>query len=271
MCLKVRDIENIMEEYAPSKFKVSYDNVGLMVGDSEEEVKGILIALDCTLKVIEEAKEKGCNLILTHHPLIFNKPSSITSGTLQGKKIIELIKNNINLYSSHTNLDAVYGGLNTMIMKKLGFENYSTMELDSKREPGDNETGIGRLTILDESMSIGDLCRLVKSKLHIPFIRYTGDESWKVNKIAVINGSGEDFFGIAKKLGAQCIITGDTTYHDASDYTEEGISIIDVGHFETEWPAFKMFGELLQEQLKEKGYNVEVIISEKTSRVYKFK
>ncbi|WP_102400170.1 Nif3-like dinuclear metal center hexameric protein [Haloimpatiens massiliensis] len=271
MSLKVKDIEEIMENYAPSKFKESYDNVGLMVGDKEDEIKGILIALDCTLKVIEEAKEKGCNLILTHHPLIFNKPSSITKDTLQGRKIIELIKNNLNLFSSHTNLDSVYGGLNSLIMKKLGFEDYSTMELSPVREPGDNVTGVGRLAILNEAISIKDLCRMVKNKLRVPFIRYTGDENWKVDKIAVINGSGEDFFSISKKLGAQCIITGDTTYHYASDYTEEGISIIDVGHFETEWPAFKMFGELIQEQLKEKAYNVDIIISEKTSRVYKFK
>lgn len=271
MSLRVKDIEKIMENYAPSKFKESYDNVGLMVGNGEEEVKGILIALDCTLNVIQEAVDKKCNLILTHHPLFFNRPSSITKDTLQGKKTIELIKNNINLLSSHTNLDSVYGGLNSLIMKKLGFENYSTMELSIAREPGDNVTGVGRLAILDEAISIKELCKMVKSKLHIPFIRYTGNESWKVNKIAVINGSGEDFFSISKKLGAQCIITGDTTYHYASDYTEEGISIIDVGHFETEWPAFKMFGELLQEQLKEKEYDVEIIISEKTSRVYKFK
>ena len=128
MTLKVRDIDKIMEEYAPARFKESYDNVGLMVGDKECEVTSILVALDCTLEVIEEAKKKGCNVILTHHPLLFKKPTNITTDTLLGRKILELIKNDINVYSSHTNLDSVKGGINDIIMEFLGFENYYIIE-----------------------------------------------------------------------------------------------------------------------------------------------
>ena len=100
MFLKVKDIENIMEEYAPSIFKESYDNVGLMVGDSKRLVTKILVALDCTMDVIQESKNKGCNFILTHHPLLFVKPKTITKGTILGRKIIELIRSDINVYSS---------------------------------------------------------------------------------------------------------------------------------------------------------------------------
>jgi putative NIF3 family GTP cyclohydrolase 1 type 2 len=92
MHLKVKDIHRIIEKYAPEKLKEDYDNVGLMVGDMESEVTSILVSLDCTLDVIKEAEDKNCNLIFTHHPLLFSRPKSITTDTLIGKKIIRLIK-----------------------------------------------------------------------------------------------------------------------------------------------------------------------------------
>ncbi|MGL5575617.1 MAG: Nif3-like dinuclear metal center hexameric protein, partial [Sarcina sp.] len=112
----------IMERVAPIHLKEDFDNVGLMVGDKNKEIKKVLLALDCTDTVIEEAKEIGAELILTHHPLIFKKPSSITTDTLQGRKIIKLIQNDINLYSAHTNWDSVREGINDTIVDMLGFK-----------------------------------------------------------------------------------------------------------------------------------------------------
>ncbi|MCY6371800.1 Nif3-like dinuclear metal center hexameric protein [Clostridium ganghwense] len=271
MSLKVKDIKNIMEEFAPIKFKESYDNVGLMVGDSNEEVTSILVALDCTLKVIEEAKKKKCNLILTHHPLLFRKPSSITTETLFGKKIIELIRNNISVYSSHTNLDSVKGGINDVIMDILGFEGSKTIDLSPNRETGDNNSGIGRVAELDKNITLKELCCKIKAALGIPYLRYAGEDSMTIKKIAVINGSGQDYFYSAKKLGADCILTGDTTYHYVSDYSEEGIGIIDAGHFGTEWACIKVVAKKLENRIKEMGFNNDVIISESTKDPYKFK
>lgn len=109
--MKIDKLIKIMETIAPPNLKESYDNVGLMVGDREADVAKILVALDCTLEVIEEAKALGADLILSHHPLLFRKPSTITTDTLLGRKIIELIKNDIALYSSHTNWDSVSAGI----------------------------------------------------------------------------------------------------------------------------------------------------------------
>ena len=250
--IKVNNIINEMDLLAPTYLKEDFDNVGLMVGDKNKEVKKVLLALDCTLKVIEEAKKENVELIITHHPLIFKRPSSITTDTLQGKKIIELIKNDISLYSSHTNLDSVENGLNDTIVSILGFDNSKILEKNKR----DDKAGLGRIVSLKESIQLEDLISKIKKSLNINNLRVVKGKD-KVNKIAIINGSGQDFIGKAVALGADCIITGDTTYHFASDYKEMEISILDVGHFASEQITF--FN--VMENLKEKFKDVEFITS----------
>ena len=250
--IKVNNIIKEMELLAPTYLKEDFDNVGLMVGDKNKEVKKVLLALDCTLKVIEEAKKENVELIITHHPLIFKRPSSITTDTLQGKKIIELIKNDISLYSSHTNLDSVENGLNDTIVSILGFDNFEILEKNKR----DDKAGLGRIVSLNESIQLEDLISKIKKSLNINNLRVVKGKD-KVNKIAIINGSGQDFIGKAVALGADCIITGDTTYHFASDYKEMEISILDVGHFASEQITF--FN--VMENLKEKFKYVEFITS----------
>ena len=229
----VNDIINKMESLAPTYLKEDFDNVGLMVGDRNKVVNKVLLALDCTLKVIEEAKKEEVDLIITHHPLIFRKPSNITTDTLQGKKIIELIKNDISLYSSHTNLDSVENGLNHTIVSVLGFGESTLLE----KNKNITSAGLGRIVELDEEIKLEDLIEQVKSKLNINNLRVVkGTDT--VSKIAIINGSGQDFIGKAMSLGVDTVITGDTTYHFASDYKEMGINILDVGHFASEQIVF---------------------------------
>lgn len=271
MSLKVKNIEKIMEEYAPKNLKESYDNVGLMVGNSESEITAILVALDCTLEVIKEAKDKNCNFILTHHPLLFRKPSNITTNTLLGKKIIKLIKNDINLYSSHTNLDVAKNGINDLITEILGYENSIVMERLEENLSFEQYRGIGRMVTLKKPVTLEKLCLQIKNKLNTPQLRYAGNENSLIKKVAIINGSGQDFFSLAKAKGADCIVTGDTTYHYVSDYKEENISIIDAGHFATEWPAVKAVANVLREKLNNEGYKNSVIVSENSKDPYKFK
>ena len=229
----VNDIINKMESLAPTYLKEDFDNVGLMVGDRNKIVNKVLLALDCTLKVIEEAKKEEVDLIITHHPLIFRKPSNITTDTLQGKKIIELIKNDISLYSSHTNLDSVENGLNHTIVSVLGFGESTLLE----KNKNITSAGLGRIVELDEEIKLEDLIEQVKSKLNINNLRVVkGTDT--VSKIAIINGSGQDFIAKAMRLGVDTVITGDTTYHFASDYKEMGMNILDVGHFASEQIIF---------------------------------
>lgn len=258
---RVNDIINEMEKIAPTYLKESFDNVGLMVGNRDKEVKKVLLALDCTLNVIEEGKRNNVDLIITHHPLIFRKPSSITTDTLQGKKIIELIKNDISLYSSHTNLDSVEGGLNSTIVSILGFEGGALIETNSNNP----KAGLGRVVALKEKISLGELVEKIKLKLNIKNLRVVKGKN-EIFNVAIINGSGQDFIGKAMSMGADCIITGDTTYHFASDYKEMGISIIDVGHFASEQIVFFE----VMNTLKYKFKDVEFLTSKVEEDPYTF-
>ena len=257
----INDIIKEMEVLAPSYLKEDFDNVGLMVGDRNKEVNKVLLALDCTLKVIEEAKREEVDLIITHHPLIFRKPNNITTDTLQGKKIIELIKNDISLYSSHTNLDSALNGLNHTIVSILGFEESTILEKNKTV----SSAGLGRIVKLDKEVKLENLIEEVKRKLNISNLRVVkGNDT--VSKIAIINGSGQDFIAKAMKLGVDTVITGDTTYHFASDYKEMGINIIDIGHFGSEWTIFLKVMEGLYKDFKD----VEVIESKKCKDPYTF-
>lgn len=258
---KVKEIIEVMETLAPTFLKEDFDNVGLMVGDREKEVKKVLVALDCTLKVVQEAKDNNVDLIITHHPLIFRRPNNITTDTLQGKKIIELIKNNISLYSSHTNLDSAKKGLNDSIPGLLGYDTSEILETNKR----DSEAGLGRLVKLEKATTLEDIINKVKATFNINNLRVVKGKD-EVNKIAIINGSGQDFIGRAISKGADCIITGDTTYHFASDYKEMGINIIDAGHFASEQIVF--FN--VMKNIIDKFNDVEFILSKGEEDPYTF-
>lgn len=278
MSLKVNEICSIMEQYAPVSLSESYDNVGLMIGNSEENVSSVLVALDCTLDVIDEALDKKCNFILTHHPLLFKKPANITNETLLGRKIIKLVKNNINVYSSHTNLDSANGGINDKLVELLGFSGAEILSPVNKHKINIIENknltemvGIGRIISIKSEITLSSLCNIVKDRLQIPVLRYIGQDDKKIARIAFIGGSGSDYLELCRKLGADCIITGDITYHNASDYNEMGIALIDAGHFYTEWNALKEIGVFVQSKITELGYNNLVLFSESIKDPYKTK
>ncbi|MBD7909769.1 MULTISPECIES: Nif3-like dinuclear metal center hexameric protein [Clostridium] len=263
MTTKVRDIIKEMEIIAPPFLKESYDNIGLMVGEEEKLVKKVLLALDCTKEVINEAKENQIDLIITHHPLFFKKPNRIVREDLQGWKVIELIKSDISLYSSHTNLDSAKGGINEKIVKMLGFSHSTLIEKSSIK--GYEDSGIGRFIELNEELSVEVFIKKIKESLNIENMRgVIANKS--IKRIAIINGSGQDFFGKALALGADCIVTGDTSYHFALDYKELGVTILDPGHFSTEWIVFLD----VMKKLKSKFNDVKFISSKVSKDPYSF-
>lgn len=263
--MKLSQFIDEIEMISPKNLSESYDNVGLSIGDKNENIQKVLVALDCTMDVIKEAEQIGAQLIYTHHPLLFLKPKSITTDTLQGRKIIELIKNNINVYSAHTNLDSVAGGVNDSIMHILGFDKFSIIDAS----PIDKNAGIGRIVEIEET-PLKCIIDNVKEKLNIETIRYSGCLEARIKKIAVINGSGQDYFEAAANMNADLIITGDTTYHYVSDYSEMGICIIDAGHFDTEWLSFLETSKHLLERISKIDNTVEFVVSTSTRNPYNY-
>lgn len=264
--MRLQEIIEVIEKMAPINLKENFDNVGLMIGDRNKDISKVLIALDCTLDVIEEGINLGVQLILTHHPLLFKKPSTITTDTILGKKIINLIKNDINLYAAHTNWDSVKNGLNDTIVSLLGYKASDIIRTNSN----DRESGIGRIVYLDKEKTIQEIIKDIQYKFDIKNLRYAGDLNKQVKTIAIINGSGQEFFEDSRRLGSDLIITGDTTYHFVSDYKEMGLGIIDLGHFNSEWPVVKELSKNIEKELCAIDENLQILISESSKDPYDF-
>ena len=250
MILKVKDIIGNLEKKYPKVNAENWDNVGLIVGKLNQEVRKVQLSLDATDKAIENAIKNGAELIITHHPMIFKPVKTITTMDNLGRKIIKLIENNRSLYAMHTNLDSSKNGLNDYILNLLGVENSKVIDVNEF----DSEVGIGRLYTLSKEMSIDEYATFVKNSLKIKNIRIISENREKIiKKIALINGSGMSYWRKVKSLGADLFITGDIGYHDALDAKEAGINVFDIGHFESE----NCFVELLRKDIE--GMGIEVI------------
>ena len=250
MILKVKDIIGNLEKKYPKANAESWDNVGLIVGKLNQEVRKVQLSLDATDKAIENAIKNSADLIITHHPMIFKPVKTITTMDNLGRKIIKLIENNKSLYAMHTNLDSSKDGLNDYILNLLEVENSKVIVVNEF----DNEVGIGRLYTLSKEMNIDAYAPFVKNSLKIKNIRIISENREKIiKKVALINGSGMSYWRKVKSLGADLFITGDIGYHDALDAKEAGINVFDIGHFESE----NCFVELLRKDIK--GMGIEVI------------
>lgn len=244
--MKINDITTYLESLAPLSLQESYDNAGLIVGNGEEELKGILICLDSVEEVVEEAIEKSCNLIIAHHPIVFRGLKKFNGKNYVERTIIKAIKNNIAIYAVHTNLDNIYQGVNAKICEKLGLVNRQILA------PKKNELQIGAGMIAELPNAISEEAFLVylKSKMNLKVIRHTKLLTKKVKKVALCGGSGSFLLpqAIAKK--ADVFITGDFKYHEFFD-ADKQIMIADIGHYESEIFTNELFFEMLSPKFPE--------------------
>lgn len=261
MAIECEKIIKFMKEIAPEHLAEPWDNVGLLVGDKKSIVKKILVSLDATNDVINEAIEIGANLIITHHPLSISHMKKITSSVLGGR-IYKLIENNIGVYSAHTNFDVTFGGTNDILAERLGIKNIEILEstYESIENPK-KSYGMGRIGTLESEISLSDYAQIVKSKLNISAINVVGDISKKIKKVAVCAGSGCDYLEMAIKKGADLYICGDVKYHKAKDAEEFGICWIDATHYASEAIAVPVLREYLQSRAEEEQWDIEIVCS----------
>lgn len=252
----VKDILNNLEELAPISLKMDFDNVGHLVGCKDDEVSRVIVALDITDEVIDEAISEGAQLIVSHHPLFFGL-KNVVSDDLTGRKIIKLIQNGISAICMHTNLDAAEGGVNTCLSKACGI----TEPIKLYNRP-DN---IGYYGEIEAPMEFNEYLSFVKSALSTNGLRYV-DSCKVVKKIAVVGGSGGDDMDRAIELGCDTFITADLKYHKFIAAKESGLNLIDGDHFCTE----NVVVPALEKRLSEYFPEIQVIISKKHKQTVQF-
>lgn len=212
----VKDVYIYIDFFAPFNTQAEWDNSGLLVGDVNAEVTKILFALDCTDDVINQAIKTSANLIITHHPVIFKPITTINQDSL----VYKLVKNNISIICAHTNYDKAVDGVNDLLCKEIGYNEFIKF--------GE----FLNIIELDKPISSNKLLNRVKKSLG-GIVRFNSVND-NIDRIAVCSGSGCDFLSVAKESGCNALLTGDASHHDFLDADEMGILLIAAGHFETE-------------------------------------
>jgi len=226
--LKLKDIISIIEDWAPIENAEDFDNVGLIVGDADQNVKKAIITIDSLEIVVDEAIEKNCDLIISFHPIIFNGLKKISQDSYVERVVRKVIKNDICIYCIHTNLDNHFNGVNHMISKKLNLK--ETEFLIPKKE---SKIGMGMIGKLNTKITEKEFLNYVKDKMNTNFIKHSPLINKKLQKIAVLGGSGSFAIEQAINSKADCFITADLKYHDYFK-AENKILLLDIGHFESE-------------------------------------
>lgn len=263
--VKCSDIINLMEEYANPNLAESWDNIGLMIGDKNSYIQNILVALDINDDVIDEAINKKCDLIITHHPFIFKGLKNINTSSTIGRRAIRLIQNNINVYSAHTNLDIAENGTNDTFAKLLNLENIENL-FDSN-----NNLGLGRIGNLKNSMTFSDVIKNIKKILDLNNIVICGDVSKNIKKIGICTGSGGEIDFIEKAFSKNCdlYITADIKYHNAQVAQDLGICLIDATHYASENIIVKVVSEYLNKCGEKLNINIKCFESEVDGQTFK--
>ncbi len=260
----VADILNFVESLAPRTMKMSWDNVGLLCGRREREVRRILVALDPFRTVIEEALEIRADCIVTHHPLIFRNPlMAVNEDTEAGRCVLTLIENGIAAINAHTNYDVAPEGVNDILAAALGLENTFVIQPEGTDEQG-RPYGLLRAGTVTEQ-SVAAFLASVKKNLGCDGLRFV-DCGRPVQRVAVGGGSCADEMTEALAAGCDTFVTADVKYNQFRAAYEMGLNLIDAGHFHTENPSMAPLAEKLQAAFPES----EVILSEKHCDCMKF-
>lgn len=265
MAVKCNKIVKFLEETAPLHLAEEWDNCGLIIGNPDQDIEKVLVCLDATHDVIIEAVEKGVDMIISHHPVIFKGVKRINRGVPDGEKIYELIKNDISVYCAHTNLDIAEGGTNDYLAGLLGLSSVCNLK-SSKLENNEREYGLGRVGVLSQPVLLSEFAMHVKNVLNAENIKVIGDAKKAVKTVAVSTGSFDGDFDAIKAKKADVIVTGDVKYHTALEALGEGISMIDAGHFETERVMVPWIAQLIGRRFPQ----VEIMASKVEKSPYNY-
>ncbi len=238
--MKIREIIGAIERRAALRWQDGFDNSGLQVGDPEAEARGILITLDITEEIVDEAIASGCNLIVSHHPLIFKALKQVGTSTYQQRCVVKAVKNDICIYSAHTSLDNACGGVNHRIAVILGLR-----ETEWLGSPADSESGSGLIGTLEEPLSDRDFFLKTKEAFGVASLRCSRPEGRMIRKVAVCGGAGAFLLPDAISKGADCFVCGEFRYHDY--FENSGVLLCELGHYQSEQYTRDLLASIISE------------------------
>jgi dinuclear metal center YbgI/SA1388 family protein len=238
--MKISDVIQHLESFAPPEYQETYDNSGLMAGNIENQCTGILVTLDCSEDIIREAVNKNCNLIVSHHPLIFRPMRNITVENFIGRSIVSAIRADVSIYSIHTNLDNIIDGVNSKIADKLDLIHRNVLI----QKNTNISVGSGLIGDLKRSISEDKLLKHLKETFRVPVVRHSALRGKKVSRIAVCGGSGSFLIPNALQAKADFFVTADVRYHEFFD-ADGKMVIADIGHYESEQFTIDLLYEVI--------------------------
>ena len=242
--VKIKEVLNALERFAPLPLQESWDNAGLQVGLTETEVSGALLCLDVNEKIVDEAIQKGCNLIVSHHPLLFRGLKTISDLTDVQRTVMKAIVNGICVISMHTNMDNAKGGVNFRIAEKLGLQD---VQFFAPKNVDGIEAGSGVIGDLPEALAADDFVQAVKKAFDVECAMCNELLRRKIQKVAICGGAGDFLLDEALKAGADAFITGEMHYHQYFGY-EQRIQICVIGHYQSEQFTSEIFREIIESE-----------------------
>ena len=241
--MTVKEIMNCITEVAPLSWQEDYDNAGVQVGDVNGIARKALIALDVTEALVDEAVAKSCDLIISHHPLIFKGLKHLTPQTDGERAVMKAIRNDIAIISMHTNLDNSYVGVSRVLAERLGLKNLRLLQ-PSSQEP--DCCGAGMFGEFETPMEETDFLRLVANRIGSPCLRHSKLTGRKIRVVGLCGGSGSPFIIDALRNHVDAYLTADIKYHDF--FAPDNLLLVDGGHFETEQFTKELIRDLIQKK-----------------------
>lgn len=241
--MTVQDIASVIEEFAPLPLQEDYDNAGLQVGFRDRHVSAVMLCLDVTDEVLEEAIRRKCDMIVSHHPLIFRGLKNLTGADDTQRIAIRALEAGVAIYSAHTNLDSTWNGVSHEMAHMLGV---TGIEVLSPRA-GDPRAGLGVIGDIEPTPKL-EFLRKVKEKFGVKALRYsTQSPALVIKRVALCGGSGASLIRDALSAGADLYVTGDVKYHDFTTYGLDMV-IADIGHYESELCSMRIFSRIIRQQ-----------------------
>lgn len=270
MAIHFKELVTELRAIAPRELEEDWDNGGLQINMGKEEVNKVLISLEITGDVIQEAVNLGADFIVTHHPLIFNKIDVVDAETITGNYIIKLIQHGITVYSAHTAFDSVFGGNNDYLADLLDLQKVRKLKVWTPF--GDKEL-IGRMGTFREACSLQEAGKLVEKVLNLTeHIKLVGNPNQIVKTVGLCTGTGGYSIDAVIRNGCDLFITGDVRHHEAQMAKEMGLCIIDAGHYGTEYIFVENFTNKLKKATQGKVEIIEskIVVNPFDSMVYCF-